>query len=131
MSLCVFMRVLRSSTFTFGGVYMKEEITTGFQSRLFLPEPRRKLNESGCKIYSLFDFHLLTPATEYPAITSSAQVPLAHGYKCTITVAYHFNADVPGRSSFQIWSETEYNEVKGNQSSCLLFLFFLMSVTAA
>lgn len=94
-AVCVFMHILRSSTFTFGGVYMKEEITAGFQTRLLLPEPERKLNESGCKFYSLFDFHLLTPATESSAITSSAQVPLAHGYKCTITPAYHFNADVP------------------------------------
>lgn len=123
VSVCVFMHVLHSSTFTFGGVYMKEEITAGFQTRL-LPEPQRKLNESGCKIYSLFDFHLLTLATESPTITGSAQVPLAHGYKCTITPAYHFNADVPGRSPFQRRSQTEYN-VSQNWSSCLLFPFFL------
>lgn len=56
--LSVFVHVLRSGTFTFGGVYMKEEITAGFQTR-FLPELQRKLNDSGCKMYSLFDFHLL------------------------------------------------------------------------
>lgn len=48
---------------------MKEEIITGFQTRLAFPEPGRKLNESGCKIYSLFDFHLLTPATEFLSVT--------------------------------------------------------------
>ncbi len=36
------------------------------------------------------------------ATSGSAQVPLAPGCKCTITPAYHFNADVPGRSRFGV-----------------------------
>lgn len=66
------------------------------------PVLRRKLNGLGCKIHSLFDFHLLPSATESPVITGSAKVPLAHGCKCTITPAYHFNADVPSRSRFGV-----------------------------
>lgn len=124
MSVCIYLHALRSSTFTFSGVYMKEEITAGFQTRLLLPELRRKLNESGCKIYSLFDFHLLTPATESSAISGSAQVPVAHGYKCTITPAYHFNADVPSRSPFQCRSEAEYN---ASQLKLLFIVFFFFS----
>ena len=110
-------------------IYMKEEITAGFQTRLLLPELQRKLNESGCKMYSLFDFHLLTAATESHTITGSAQVPLAHGYKSTITLAYHFNADVPGRSL--LWRQSDAEYIKSVRIEARVYcLFFLVSITA-
>ena len=101
----------------------------GSQTRI-LPELRRKLNESGCKIYSLFDFHLLTPATEFSprhprAITGSAQVPLAHACKCTITPAFHFNADVPGRRRFGVgWKLNATSVIIEALVYCFFSFFF-------
>lgn len=108
VSACVFVRVLAlQRRHVLWRLHERGKSVAGSQTRI-LPELRRKLNESGCKIYSLFDFHLLTPATESPppthprAITGSAQEPLAHACKCTITPASHFNADVPGRRGFGV-----------------------------
>lgn len=129
VSACVFVCVLAlQRRHVLWRLHERGKSVAGSQTRI-LPELRRKLNESGCKIYSLFDFHLLTPATESPppihprAITGSAQEPLAHACKCTITPASHFNADVPGRRGFGVGWKLNVTSVH-NWSSCLLFLFF-------
>lgn len=49
LCVCVYLCALCAlALLAFSGVNMKEEIPAGFQTRL-LPEPPRKLNESGCK----------------------------------------------------------------------------------
>ena len=65
----------------------------------------------------------LNPPPPPPAvITGSAQVPLARACKCTITPAFHFNADVPGRRRFAVgWKLNVTSVIIEAPVYCLFF----------
>ena len=64
----------------------------------------------------------LNPPPPPAVITGSAQVPLARACKCTITPAFHFNADVPGRRRFAVgWKLNVTSVIIEAPVYCLFF----------